>query len=1085
MEQILQKLLVANSTTIQEGTKELKEAFKNTEAIPALCDVLVASASPQVRQTAAVVLRRRLGKRHCWNKLDVNVRNRIKQGMLQALLSEQEKLVKNSIAQFIGIVGKYEFPDNTWPEILQFIHQLCSSENVLDREMGMYTLSIMTEISKGSYLPHTEVLATLFTNILNNMQELSSNLAYYTVITMKHLVSVIGGHHQMVNVYHTLLPRVLEIINSFCQTDEKRACELFEILEDLMEDAVAVVISHIRVIMEMCLRIGCNKDIETSVQIKAISVIGWIIRVKSKVVQKNKLIEPVIDVLIQLMAQKPEDDVNEEYFLGDPDQFTTTTIAAQTLDLVALNVPPEKVVPYLLMRVEPALQGNDIYAQKAAYLALAVLAEGCADYIRKKYLEAFLKCIYNGIKNPNVVVRNAAFFALGQFSEHLQPEISQYASELLPVFFDYLSQLFVEMSQSKTEPSGLDRMFYALQAFCLNLDDGLLPYLPTLMERLLVALDPSSWSLQLKRVALSTLESVASAVKEKIMPYFQKIIEILFTYINANPDSDIHELQSYALECLATVADTVDPETFKPLSQQTLEMALKILAESEDPDVKKSIYALCAALAGVMKEGINPALPTIVDAMIKTIQSSEGIIAHYEEDEKEGLDLYDDISGSENEDEEDIENESVSSDSTQCRYSVENSYNDEKEQACLSLTELSKKLSSFFLPYLEKSFEEIFKLLDYPQEDIRSSAIAALEQFCITLHEQQTPEGKQALYKALQMFIPKCAQIIKFEEEQNIVIQATNAYSNMLESIKGDMFVGEGHREAIMNCVIDLLTKKTTCQDNDNNDSGDTVDDDEESEQTELLLECAGDIIPKYGNALTPDEFVLYFQNVLNLLSIRTKNKKSVSQRSFGYGTLAECMKPLGIYVEKFVPALLQLWVAGAKDESEDVRNNSVFGLGEMVLYGKDCMFPHYNDILHGLSNMLPKETHSGTMDNISGALAKLIIANVNAVPMDQVFPALLQHLPLKTDFAENEAIIKCFCGLYQQGNVHIKNNMENVVKIVVHIYHNKQTENDVTLLMVTEFLKTINRDFPQEFGSIVSSLGEDVTGNVQKLFIS
>lgn len=55
--------------------------------------------------------------------------------MLQALVNEQEKLVKNSIAQFIGTVGKYEFPDNSWPEILQFIHTLTSSENVLDKEV--------------------------------------------------------------------------------------------------------------------------------------------------------------------------------------------------------------------------------------------------------------------------------------------------------------------------------------------------------------------------------------------------------------------------------------------------------------------------------------------------------------------------------------------------------------------------------------------------------------------------------------------------------------------------------------------------------------------------------------------------------------------------------------------------------------------------------------------------------------------------------------------------------------------------------------------------------------------------------------
>lgn len=55
--------------------------------------------------------------------------------MLQALINEQEKLVKNAIAQFIGVIGKYEFPDNSWPEVLQFIHTLCNSDNTVDKEV--------------------------------------------------------------------------------------------------------------------------------------------------------------------------------------------------------------------------------------------------------------------------------------------------------------------------------------------------------------------------------------------------------------------------------------------------------------------------------------------------------------------------------------------------------------------------------------------------------------------------------------------------------------------------------------------------------------------------------------------------------------------------------------------------------------------------------------------------------------------------------------------------------------------------------------------------------------------------------------
>lgn len=87
----------------------------------------------------------------------------------------------------------------------------------------------------------------------------------------------------MINVYHGLLPKVLQIINAFVDHDEKKACELFEIIEDLIEYAVNVIVPHVRVIVELCLQVGSNNQRDTSVQIKAIGVVGWLIRSKSKV----------------------------------------------------------------------------------------------------------------------------------------------------------------------------------------------------------------------------------------------------------------------------------------------------------------------------------------------------------------------------------------------------------------------------------------------------------------------------------------------------------------------------------------------------------------------------------------------------------------------------------------------------------------------------------------------------------------------------------------------------------------------------------------------------------------------------------
>lgn len=1087
MEGILAKLLVPNSNTVHEGTKELKEAFKKPEAVPALCDVIVTSSNPQIRQSAAVLLRRRLGKRRQWQKLNIDIRNRIKQGMLQALVNEQEKSVKNAIAQFIGIIGKHEFPENSWPEVLQFIHTLCSSESLVDKEMAMYTLSIMTEMSHSSYITQADSFAMLFSSILGSLSQPNSNLAYYTVVTMKNLVPIIGGHQHMINIYHQLLPRILEIIVAFSSDDDKKACDLFEILEELIEFAIAVVAPHVKLIVDMCLQIGSNSSIPTTVQIKAISVVGWIIRSKGKVIQKNKLVEPIIDVLIHLMAQQPEDEGNEEYFLGDPDQFTSITVATQTLDLIALHIPAEKVVPYLLTKVEPAIQGGDIYAQKAAYLSLAVLAEGCAERIRTKYLEPFLKCVCTAIHNPNAVVRNAALFALGQFAEHLQPEISQYASELLPVLFDCLAQVLQQMEIEKKDPPSLDRLFYALETFCENLEDGLMPYLPTFMERLFVALDPAGFSIQLKRVALSALGAAATAVKEGILPYFQKIIEVLNFYINSDPNSEIHNIQCYAIETLAVVAQFVGVENFKPLAAESLQLGLRILEQTDDPDVRKSVFALFAALAIVMKEELGPALPKIVNEMIESIQSSEGIVVSGPEGGKEEVDVYAELSDISDEDaEEDIDrSSSESEDSTQCRYSVGNSYNEEKEQACLALREICINTGNAFLPFIEKSFEEIFILVNYPQDDIRRASVEALQQFCIALHKVNTPDSKRALYKALQMFVPKCSELIRTDEERSVVMNCLDAYSAILDEIKGEVFVGEGHREAIMNCIIDVLTLKTMCQDTDLGAQTETNDDDVEAEQDELLLESAGDVIPKFAAAITPDDFVCYFPNVLKLLSSRTVKQNSVSQRSFAYGTLAECMKSLDVYVDKFVPQLLKMWLTGARDSAEEVRNNSIFGLGEMMLHGKDRIFSHYNEILQALSQAVAKETHAGTLDNICGALAKMIIVNPGGIPLDQILPAFLQKLPLRDDFQENEAVIKCFATLYQQGNPVLKQHLGDVMKVSVHVYYKDQTPNDDTKRILIEFLKTLNRDFAQDFAHVVNSMGQEAAESIQKLLTS
>lgn len=45
---------------------QLQEAFKQPESIQSLCELVVSSQKPQIRQYSAVLLRKRLGKLRNW-----------------------------------------------------------------------------------------------------------------------------------------------------------------------------------------------------------------------------------------------------------------------------------------------------------------------------------------------------------------------------------------------------------------------------------------------------------------------------------------------------------------------------------------------------------------------------------------------------------------------------------------------------------------------------------------------------------------------------------------------------------------------------------------------------------------------------------------------------------------------------------------------------------------------------------------------------------------------------------------------------------------------------------------------------------
>lgn len=1073
LEDTLNKLLVADNAVIQEGTKELGDLLKTPGVVGELCKVMGTSTAPQVRQYAAVILRKRLGKSRHWVKLEPNVKDGIKEGVLQALMREPESSVRNAIAQFVGVIARHELSAGNWPALLQFIQQMVQSQNVQERQLGVYVVSVVSSVAGDQLLPHLHHLLHLFSATL---EDTTSPAAFHTIQALTNFAPLVGQENM--NEFQGLLPKVLVAIKALLSQDEDQAAESMELFDVLAECEVALLVPHLRPVIQLCLDISGDKNLGETVRVKAITFLGYITRLKKKYILKNKLVVPLVSAMFTVACSESEDDSCLGFFGGEEGEGGSPVhAAAQTLDACALHLPPDKLLPCLMAQVEPALKSGNPHQVKGAYLALAMVAEGCADTLRHKHLHPLLQCICHGITSENQLVRNSALFALGQFAEHLQPDISKYHADLLPVLFDYLTQICVLVGKGGSDPPGVDRMFYALEVFCENLEGELLPHLPALMERLFAVLAAPT-SVHMKELAISAIGATANAAKEHMSPYFQQIVEMLKGYLTVDQADETMSLQVQSLDTLGQLARCMGVENFLVYAPDCVSLGLGLMERKDDPDVRKTCYLLFASLASVMKGEMAVHLPKIMDRMMLSLRSTDGVVTHFKDDEGGLPTTIEGLSDSEEEEEGEVDllgNEETE-DEDVAGYSVENAFLEEKEDTCVALRELSLHCGDAFLPYMDKSGEEVYKMLNYPNEDVRQAAVNAMAQFVISLSKSSAPEAAEGFKKWIQVFIPKLSELIRTDEERSVVMACLEAYAEVLKEVGAPVLVPQGHLEAIINCVRDVMEKKTMCQDM-ADEAG--SEDEGEAEHDEMLIEYAGEVVPSLGKAMTQDAFAAQFAQLLPLFANKTKTSCSIAERSFSLGTLAESVEALGTVSGKFVPQLLPLFQQGAYDEDDEVRSNAIYGLGVLGQHGGEAILSHYHAILGVLSAALSKESFPRALDNICGAVARLITANPGNVPLEQVFPVVLGCLPLREDFEENSTVFECFLKLYQGQYPILAQNLVPVLRLAALVYSTKQAD-DKTNKLIQELVSSASRDFSEQFNSLVQSLEPEIVARLQ-----
>eukprot|EP00795_Rhopilema_esculentum_P001517 gene1517-15963_t len=286
--------------------------------------------------------------------------------------------------------------------------------------------------------------------------------------------------------------------------------------------------------------------------------------------------------------------------------------------------------------------------------------------------------------------------------------------------------------------------------------------------------------------------------------------------------------------------------------------------------------------------------------------------------------------------------------------------------------------------------------------------------------------------------------IIDNEHDQSCVMAAVDAVNQLLKSFKGGELQVKELADKIANASHNLLLAKTPCQ-QDGDDSFSEEDEESQAEMDTILFEKAGDILPLLAQAVGGEAFKPYFEAFFPLLIKRTKKSCAVSERSFAVGTMAEIIQAMGKHTTSYVEQLVQLFLSTVKDSDDEVT-------------------------LFSIANSNPPAL---VIDNICGAVARLIMTSLNDLPVQQVLSVLVTHLPIKEDNSENETVMKCICFLYRTAIQLIE---PYIGQLLGYMMQTLVTQGSglkpETRKALKEILTEIKERSPSDFMSVITATG-------------
>ena len=233
-----------------------------------------------------------------------------------------------------------------------------------------------------------------------------------------------------------------------------------------------------------------------------------------------------------------------------------------------------------------------------------------------------------------------------------------------------------------------------------------------------------------------------------------------------------------------------------------------------------------------------------------------------------------------------------------------------------------------------------------------------------------------------------------------------------------------------------LLQREHPCQKDEDDFDEPAPTDGESAEYDWLVVETALEVIGALGTVLG-EQFAELFK-IFEGPIMKFCSSQERFERSSSVGTLADCVEAMGPACTPYTGKIMPLLLKRLRDEDKEVKSNAAFGMGLLCLNSTDAktILSNYNTIIGLLEPLLQNQsnaddTEARLLDNAAGCISRMIKKAPSNVPLEDVLPRLVELLPLKEDFRENEPVFDMIISRYQAQDQTIMNLSSQLLPIL------------------------------------------------------